>query len=125
SVGPCHHSSLSAPPPPRRAGLYLDGVWAWATPDCISSCAAIGAVSPQDAMPRMKSRRASRPSRTLSMRWRSSASFMGPHLGTEVPRLEAARTLAEDDHPRLRDGGVGVVADHAGAHRAVVAAEDA
>src|SRR5262249_952434 len=32
SVAPCHHSTLSAPPPPRLVGLYSNLVWARATP---------------------------------------------------------------------------------------------
>src|SRR5712692_3055917 len=45
-VGPCHHSSLRAPPPPRLAGLYSDLVCAAAAPAYANIWLASGAVSP-------------------------------------------------------------------------------
>ena len=75
SVGPCQNSSLSAPPPPRRVGLYGAGVaTVCATPASISSTAAIGAVSPRPTRRVMKLRRGSAPRRTCSIRLRMACS---------------------------------------------------
>src|SRR6202790_3950843 len=81
-VGPCHHKSFSAPPPPRLVGLYGDGLWAMATPPMARSCVAMGAVRPRPIMRAMKARRSIRPSFTPSIILFSSVCGMvAPRLG--------------------------------------------
>ena len=53
STGACHHSVLTAPPPPRLVGLNAGFGCAWATPDAASICAARGAVRPAPTMIRV------------------------------------------------------------------------
>ena len=85
NVGPCHQSTLSAPPPPRLVGLYwnFSSVAAAAgRPEKVSIWAAIGAVSPSATICCTNDRRESLPFFTSAMRPRSAFSSMEiPHAG--------------------------------------------
>src|SRR5882672_7657201 len=76
SVGPCHHKSLRAPPPPRLVGLYSDSLCAAATPAYANIWLASGAVSPNSTIVRTKSRRDIFPAFTSATRLRKCPSFM-------------------------------------------------
>src|ERR1700730_11245554 len=76
-VAPCHHSVLSAPPPPRLVGLYTSFDCACATPAEASICAANGAVSPSPTIIWTKPRRLRRPVLTWVISSLSSSSSMG------------------------------------------------
>src|SRR2546422_10018613 len=77
TVAPCHHSTFSAPPPPRLLGLYAAGfVWACATPAEASIWPARGAVSPSPTIVWTKRRRLKRPRLTSSISVLSSRSSM-------------------------------------------------
>src|SRR6185503_17874353 len=83
SVAPCHHNTLSAPPPPRLVGLYWKAVCARATPQKSSIWLAIGAVRPSATILCTKARRESLPPFTRVIRPRSACSSM---LGTPLER---------------------------------------
>src|SRR5882762_5693900 len=76
SVGPCHHKSLRAPPPPRLVGLYSDWVCAAATPAYANIWLASGAVSPNSTIFRTNTRRDIFPAFTSATRLRKCRSFM-------------------------------------------------
>src|SRR6266545_2785929 len=91
SVGACHQSVLSGPPPPRLLGANAPAFgWAWATPATASIWAARGAVSPSPIIAWTKCRRLIRPALTSSIIDRSSRSCIGISLLDHVhARLEA------------------------------------
>src|SRR6185436_11270379 len=92
SVAPCHHSTLSAPPPPRLVGLYWKAVCARATPQKSSIWLAIGAVRPSATILCTKARRESLPPFTFVIRPRSACSSMpGTPLRLELVRVRTVR----------------------------------
>src|SRR5882757_694124 len=101
SVGPCHHSSLSGPPPPRLVGLYSDFVCALATPEYSSIAAASGPVSPTAIILCMKSRRESLPLLTSPIRPRSACSSIDPSECRRRPKQN--RLAPKGQRRRSRD----------------------
>src|SRR6185295_11259153 len=107
SVAPCHHSTLSAPPPPRLVGLYWNAACARGTPQKSSIWLAIGAVRPSATIRERKVRRESLPSFTSSIRPRRLRSSMlstplDPEYSTRLHQPEqvcAIRSTRLRQHP--------------------------